>query len=366
MKFNKIILAVMILQLGDAPVLAQAEMISPPINAPTINPTSDGTSADGGTAVATDSPAPPHQLKVLTLNAWLLAFMGIHIGQDMAARAAIMGRMISQTGADLVDMQEVWPDHDKREIAEEFQSFGYPYYLYVDRGLSLGNGLLIISKYPIVDSAISRPYREVTQDTEIFAKKAGMYAEIAITPTDHVDFFTTHMGALTYEQSEGTYNVNQKARQRTQYLQFRDFIKYNTKNKHVIVAGDFNADYRVLTGGVFQPEYAPDYSSFIQQTCVDSDLTNTFLTANHMDATSTAIPTYDYQHNPYAAGGLFAGAPSETEDYIFECGFAPEQITRSELEFTEPVPADLPELKYFNTVPLRMSDHFSVMTTFQY
>jgi hypothetical protein len=284
----------------------------------------------------------------------------------MRARAAIMGRMISQTGADIVALQESWPNHDKREIAAELATFGYPYSFFKKRGLNLGNGLVIISKYPILNAETSKPYREVTQDTEIFAKKAALYAEIEISPTDHLDFFTTHMGALSYEKNIGTYNVNQKKRQRTQYLQLRSWILKKHKNAHMILAGDFNADYRFLQNGEFQPQFAPDYLSLIQGTCGNADLTNTFLTANHMDATSTAIPTYDYQNNPYAAGGVFAGAPSETEDYIFECGFTPDQISKSEIIFKDPIPADLPELQGYSTTPLRMSDHFSLTTTFTY
>ena len=310
--------------------------------------------------------APTHQLKVVTLNTWLLAVMGIHVGKDMVARAAIIGRMVSETGADLVALQETWPDHDKREIISEFKQFGYPYATYLGRGVTLGNGLVLISKYPIVRAFTSPTYREVTQDTEIFAKKAGMYAEIAISPTEHVDFFTSHLGALSYEKSTGTYNAAQKGRQRKQYLEFRNWILKTKRNAHVIVAGDFNADYHTLKDGQFLSEYAADYLSFIQGTCGDADLTNTYLTANHLDETSADTPTYDFQLNPYAASGLFAGAPSETEDYIFSCGFSPDQITKSEIILKDPIPSDLPELQYFGRIPLRISDHFSLATTFNY
>ena len=309
--------------------------------------------------------AQARDLKVLTLNTWLLSILGVHVGKDMKQRTLIIPREIAELNPDLVALQEAWPNHDKSELINEFKKWGYPYSFFVPREVSLGNGLILISKFPMLKTAVKKPFKEITQSDDIFARKTVIYAEIALSPGEHLDFFTTHLGALSYEKDIGAYNPKQRKRQLTQYQEVRDWVMEMHQNPKMILAGDFNGDYRELQGGQFLPEYNPGYQNLIQGSCGGGvDFTNTFLEANHMDASSIPIPTYDYQHNPYAGEGLFSGAPSETEDYIFACGFKPEDITQSSVVLNQPVPADLPELEGQKILPLRLSDHFSVMTTF--
>ncbi len=312
------------------------------------------------------APAEARDLKVVSLNTWLLSFLGHHIGRDMKERALVIPHLVAEENPDLIALQEVWPNRDKNELIDEFKKWGYDYSFEVPRNLGLGNGLVIVSRYPIVDTKISPRYHEITQLDEVIAKKGAIYAEIELSPTEHIDFFTTHLGALSYDEKAGTYEKSQRKHQLEQYQELRDWFMKTRKNKHAIIAGDFNGDYRLLKDGKFQGEFDPGYLAFIQETCGDGeDLLNTFLTANKMDASSAPIPTYDFQRNPYAAEGLFSGAPSETEDYIFSCGFESSDASKGQVILSGPIPTNLSELKGRKT-PLRASDHFGLSAVFTY
>ncbi len=159
------------------------------------------------------------------------------------------------------------------------------------------------------------------------------------------------MGAIDLDKKKQFYHPKQKRRQNKQYEQLKEWITETSQNNRMIVAGDFNANYLELRGGVFQPEYSKDYLNLLKNGCGKNDFSNTFLMANHMDQTSPHVPTYS-QQNSYVMGGLFAENPSEVEDFIFSCGFSESEMSSSQVMFTEP-----------NSV---LSDHYGIMNVFTF
>ncbi len=290
----------------------------------------------------------PNTLKVLTLNTWLLSVLGHPIGKDQEMRAEKIPQTIADLGADLIAMQEVWPNHYKESLTEEFARLGYPYSFFNKRKIGMGNGLMIISKYPIISAELAPIFKSHTRLDEQLAGKRALHVEVLISDTLTIDFYTLHAGALSYDEKLGNYNRLQKARQRAQYIEFKNWMQSTRKHAISIIAGDFNADYRTLSGGHFLPDYSDDYLELTDRACSEQeDLSNSFLIANHMDQFSTAIPTYSVE-NAYVAGGLFASAPSETEDYVYSCGISKDRMIESKVIFKDNL----------------LSDHYGLTTSF--
>lgn len=311
------------------------------------------------------TPAEAPTLKVLSLNVWVLKVLTRSIGKDIDARMKIIPDAVAATGADVIAFQELWPDRYKKRLGKALKERGYPYIAFRPKPLfNLGNGLVIVSRYPITEFKVAPLYTTHTRNDEILATKRAVYAEIQLPSGERIDFFTSHLGALSYRKKEGTYHAGQRRRQLEQFSELKTWIQQQRRNSRMIFAGDMNANYLTLEGGRFKPQYDVGYLRFLSQGCGSrEDFLNTFLTANRKDQYSREEPTYSTD-NPYVAGGHFADAPSETEDYIFSCGFAPEAIRRSSVEFRDPVRAeDYPGVK-LKKVPARISDHYGLFTEF--
>ncbi|MCM0605645.1 MAG: endonuclease/exonuclease/phosphatase family protein [Xanthomonadaceae bacterium] len=303
------------------------------------------------------------ELRVLTLNTWFLSVLGFPVGKDQKKRLKILPDLVLQQNADVLVFQEAWPNRKRQKIAFEMARRGYPYHFFVKRKVTMGDGLEIVSRYPIVDAQASPHYSVATKFEERFARKRSIMVEIEMPSGERIDVVTTHMGALNYKEGPGTYKAEHRARQHIQFNELKSWIMRVKKNRKMIVAGDLNSDYRKLVGGKFLPEFDPVYSNFLRSACGGGeDLLNTFLSFTGITVADPGDPTYS-QDNPYAKNGMFSNFPSETEDYIFSCGFTPEQIKESKVVFKE----DLSIKRTIgSTRPKRLSDHYGVVTTFSW
>lgn len=122
------------IQQGDTPLDLPMEAL-PQVNATPIQPSLDRTLP----------------LRVLTLNCWGLKFISKH----RPGRIRAIGRALTAGTADIVALQEVWVEEDYQTLRTLVAS-RLPY---AHRFLSgiLGGGLVILSKYPIIESEF-RPY----------------------------------------------------------------------------------------------------------------------------------------------------------------------------------------------------------------
>jgi endonuclease/exonuclease/phosphatase family metal-dependent hydrolase len=291
------------------------------------------------------------EFKLLTLNCWFLSILGHDIGKDIDARLMIIPEKIVSLDADIILLQEVWSNKHKKYLAKTFKEFGYSYIHYEKRRLNMGDGLMIISKFPITSTDTSSSFSVATKFEEVFTSKRLIYAEVELPSKERIDILTTHVGALGYDEKIGSYKIKQKARQNIQYQEIKEFTQEVHTNNKLILAGDFNAHYLEFKHGKFENSYSKDYLNLIKNGCGNDDFTNVFMLANKMNADSSHLPTYA-QENPYVASGAFANSPSEVEDFVFACGYEEDDISKSKI--------------VFDTQNDIISDHYGIISTFKY
>ncbi len=312
------------------------------------------------------SAAAPREIRVLAFNTWQLKAFGLELAEDRLDRLKLIPDMIAGTGADIIALSEVWKNSTKKLLAKELAERGYPYSFYTLRKAGMGDGLLILSKHPIGESEKSKVFHPKTMTDELITSKRAYHVVVQVSGVGPVDFFSTHLGAVEFDEKKDAYNEHQQDELATQMLEFATFIKDNRTSPYAIAAGDLNAHYQVYSAkGRFEPVYSKPYSAMIAGACSAGTLINTYLAVHGMDEKSPAVPTYS-QENPYVGGGYFSEIPSEVEDYIFQCPSATLRPVRSERMFVDAIPDSAREAYGLKKLPKRLSDHFGMMTTFSF
>eukprot|EP00128_Syssomonas_multiformis_P010555 Colp12_sorted_trinity150504_noHs@26771 len=135
---------------------------------------------------------------------------------------------------EIVGLQEVWMESDYEILKDSL-----PYHHYFRTGV-IGSGLVVLSKYPIIEafhrrfSANGKPQKIMHAD--FFGGKAVVCCRIA-HPAGDVDFFTTHIHA-EYNRENDEYLAHRAA----QSYELLQFVRLTAKSPLVIVAGDFNME----------------------------------------------------------------------------------------------------------------------------
>lgn len=306
------------------------------------------------------------ELKVLNFNAWDLKAYGIGFSRHIKDRMKILPSKLIESKADIITLQEMWENNTKKRLAEVMEKNGYPHTYYNDGGIRLGNGLMIISKFPLKKSKVSDSYSQRTRLDEVLTKKAALHTLVEIPDFGTIDLYTTHLGAVTFNDKHDTYNGVHKEKLLNQLVQFSDWVRKTQSTFNIIVTGDFNLHYQEYAGqGHFKPEFAKDYSYLVKKLCNRGDAINTYLKANEIEITDTPHYTYT-RENPYVANGHFSSSPSEVNDYIFICEFADLTLTSSQLMFTGALPDSYKEIYRLRKLPQRLSDHYGILSTFYY
>ncbi len=169
-------------------------------------------------------------LKVFFANVWCLPgpFTDNRYSSDKRAKLIVP----FLTGYDVVLLCEAWTREAKNVFLKT-----YPYQ-YTDNGVCgkiFGTGLMILSKYPILNP--SYEIYDHSADTDWFSGKGIMHFQILFN-SKQVDFFLTHMQATYKDNSEGS----QVARL-YQSLQLSKFVNKklaNNNSQNVFLLGDFN------------------------------------------------------------------------------------------------------------------------------
>lgn len=310
--------------------------------------------------------AQANEIKVLNFNVWDLKAYGISVSKQVKDRLKILPKKLVESNADIITLQEIWENKSKHRLAKTMEKNGYPHSFYVDSGIGLGNGLMIISKFPIKKPKVSDPYTQRTRIDEVLAHKAALHSLIEVPNFGSIDIYTTHLGAITFDEKHDGYNGVQKEKLLNQIIQFSDWVRKTQSSPNIVVTGDFNMHYQEYAGqGHFKPTYAKDYAFLVKKLCNRGEALNTYMTANNLDVSSTPHYTYS-RENPYVASGHFSTAPSEVDDYIFVCEYADMVLTSSQLVFTGPLPESYKEELKLRRLPLRLSDHYGLMSTFSF
>ncbi len=338
-------------------------------------------------------------LKVLTLNTWLLEirvgggsldlpkglgfsfpYLSKPVGQDIALRLAQMPRIIAETGADLIALQEVWQEdyavflinalkpiypYSERRSDRTWSEFGQ------GRGLIIRNGLVILSRYPIrkQDSGEmdSVNFSTITRGDERFALKGAIRVTIDLPRSDSstttsLDFFNTHLGAMDFNVENGQWEPTHLSALETQARELTRFIDTTKRNSLQIVAGDFNLHpHQISSGPTDEISYGSETTKIYGLMVGSQD--GGLGMQDSWIAASDGSPEYSYTpENPYVSGGLFSTDPKGRLDQIFYSSTAEKPLipTKTTIVFDQPTVESIDGRK------VHLSDHFGVLSEFSY
>jgi sphingomyelin phosphodiesterase 2 len=177
---------------------------------------------------------------VLTLNVAGIPF----IQPFMSRRTDAIAGEIRKQDYDIVALQEVWRDAEAREIAEKA---GLRYYVRVPRAVSIGTGLAILSRYPILEAHeeifTCRPPALRVREGEGIAHKGVLMGRVS-TPWGELDVYDTHLVADYPKTRYLTLRLAQIA-------ELAEAVERGSRARPLVVLGDLNAapddpEYRVL------------------------------------------------------------------------------------------------------------------------
>ncbi len=187
-----------------------------------------------GSAGAAGLPPDGDRLRVITFNVAGIPIIDGTRPARLAAIAAELGR----AGHDIALFQEVWLDKDAKLLEKEGR-FSHR----VRRGGGLfGNGLLILSRGPIVEKA-RRVFTVKSRGSKDDWIERGVLAARVATPHGNWDVYTTH---LTHVRDAATVRL-------AQVFELSEFIKEFSGERPFLLGGDFNftpesVEARVLRG----------------------------------------------------------------------------------------------------------------------
>ncbi len=306
-------------------------------------------------------------LTILSYNVWMLDAPFKLGALDVKARAAAIPQVLCETGADVIALQEVWSSRHKKFFAEEFKKLGYEYSFYENAPVNLlmrrlfGNGLLIVSKVPIVKSKSKHErvmaFSHYTRSDEYFAGKGALSVDLQVTPEITISFYNTHLGAVSVNPKTGRSDLlHEQARQR-QAGELFSFIKKTHKKNPIIVVGDFNTHYKIFEEDGLTHSYAPDHQNLTTfpysetgMALIDSyhsingEFSEKYTHDTAMNLYGDHMPVYRFR------------APKRTLDYIYVSRNEQLEICHSEIVLTENI------LIPGRAKPLPLSDHFGILT----
>ncbi|HEX2911642.1 MAG TPA: endonuclease/exonuclease/phosphatase family protein [Chloroflexia bacterium] len=176
------------------------------------------------------------KLRILTLNAWGVPLFS----KDRADRLEAIAGQLALMRLDLAAIQEAWWEEDRQRLRQGGAQGGMPYSHYFPSGVN-GSGLLVLSRYPIVDATFyrfrlaSRPDR-FPREQEYFGGKGIGLARIK-TPASLLDFYDVHPVAQYTSDEHDLYRAHRAAAA----YEIARFIQANSGSDHpAILCGDFN------------------------------------------------------------------------------------------------------------------------------
>lgn len=167
-------------------------------------------------------------LKVVTFNVAAIYFVHPNVGERIEAIGPALAAY------DVVALQELWLDKHAERLRD---LSGLPYYVRHERSFFLGNGLALLSRYPIVEVKkmvfSCRPSALRVYQGEWPANK-GVELTRLETPKGPLDVYNTHI-ISNYGES-----APYRALRLTQIFELAEFIRANSKDRPFVLLGDLN------------------------------------------------------------------------------------------------------------------------------
>jgi len=304
------------------------------------------------------------QIKILNFNAWTVELpiprRIYEVSHDIDRRLALLPSKIQKIGADIVVFEELWKTKRKKQMVAALQKLGFNYALYknpkshIFRG-KLGNGLLIVSRYPLDPQLQLMHFSKYTRTDEYFTYKGAIKTRVNLPHVGWVDLYASHLGAVTtkvVDEKPDHFDGKQLQKKFNQAEELAQFIAKTSSSPLVVLATDLNTHFfNYENGNYVFGSFTPEYSLL---TCIGASAKMPCLglwdSYRLFHGFNEPAWTYDTIGNDYARGGVFAKEPPGAIDYIFvsqNTSFVP---VKSEIVFTQK--------------PL-LSDHYGILTTFE-
>jgi endonuclease/exonuclease/phosphatase family metal-dependent hydrolase len=174
-------------------------------------------------------------IKALTYNIWGLPFP---ISKRMG-RFPLIRKKLPSFEADIIALQEAFTD--RARVSSKAKGYSFKAYGPKASFLNFSSGLVIMSKYPIIETKTIKFNQ--CQGWDCFANKGVLFARVLIDG-DELDVYATHLNAEG--EDEGPRN--------DQLRDFIDFVKENSTGREAIFLGDFNFTDRSFLHQMFTSE----------------------------------------------------------------------------------------------------------------
>ncbi|MCC7441342.1 MAG: endonuclease/exonuclease/phosphatase family protein [Bdellovibrionales bacterium] len=176
-----------------------------------------------GLGCAVAAPVEARELRVLTFNIWGLKSPFL----IRPSRIPRIAERIEATGADIIGIQEAFDP--STALLERIPA--YPHLARGNRKGPLGgDGLLVLSRWPIVASAW-RAYARCSWN-DCFTPKGMLHARVRVPDGETVDVFVTHLNA---------HSGNERIRL-LQAQELWEFIAERSDGSPLLLLGDFNTE----------------------------------------------------------------------------------------------------------------------------
>ncbi len=170
-------------------------------------------------------------LRVLTFNVW-----GLPTAPDRLARIQHFAHVLASGVFDLVGLQEVWLEPDRRALIDAAAAGGLAHAHVVGPG-RVGSGLVLLSRYPLTDAAFTRYSLNGDPFVADHYVPKGIAFARADTPLGVLDVYLTHAIAQhAHDDARDRYLPHRIA----QMAEFALHVNARSTDRPVIALGDFN------------------------------------------------------------------------------------------------------------------------------
>lgn len=276
------------------------------------------------------------------LNYQLLGMSLFRPVQYIEKRLIAMTAALEHLNTDIVSLQEVYSLQHQQYLSQTLQSL-YPFSFYEakNRWGQLGNGLMILSKLPIVHSAFEAYKHQPLEERWLTQK--GILSVIVNTDKGRLVLTNTHTTASgSHFKQDSPYIESVRQAQIAQTIAATRRLKRDGACALAFICGDFNCS----------PEIAPrNYACIEEYGFVDL----------YKEANQTEEPTWDTDNPLNCVRSFFKTSPKQRIDFILsEAGY--EHLfshLAAQIVFKKACVQVSPQLY----VPL--SDHYGIMTALE-
>jgi len=304
----------------------------------------------------------------MTFNVWLVKKLGISISSILEEeRLPLIAKHIKDANPDVVAIQEIWSFSLRDKLINKL-SAKYPHTYFRKFHVGMGDGMILLSKYPIVkNSSTFHVFEDGTALEEqhlipLIGVEKGVYKVTLNVDETMIDIFSFHLGAVYFEEEINDYNPEHVAGRAQQIDEMISFIETNIdKTRPTILLGDLNNHFFNWNPGTNFRERKLTYE---YETILNANFEDSYMQANNINLEIDSmqvldIATFDTVNNTYASGGNFGKIPKEFVDYIFYYKNNTIFPARSHVIFKENLPQET-----INS-PKYLSDHYAVLTEFE-